>query len=137
MVREELIQAMTASVLEMISPDEALLATAYSPGASRDGETAKGPRGFGAEAGIILLLPYVYRYFEKLVDRVAQKSGDAVCEMIKRWLKNPAMVDDPALIEMVEGDLRIAGLDKHQAAKAAPSVLKTIASYGKDILSGS
>jgi hypothetical protein len=136
MAREELIRAMTTSVLEAVSPDETILAATYSPSHRQDGEAAKGPRGFGAETAIVLLLPYVYRFFEKLVDRVAQQSGDSLHELIKRWLQKPTAAD-PALVAMVEAELCAAGLDKEQAAKAAPSVLKTIASHGNKLVGAS
>ena len=135
MTHEKLIRAMTTSVLEIVSPDEAILATTYSPNSRQDGEAAGGPRGFGAEATIVLLMPFIYRYFEKMVDRVAQKSGDTIYEMLKRWIQKPAAVADPALVAMVEEHLCAAGLDSAQAAKVAPSVLKVVASHGKDILS--
>lgn len=135
MKHQEFVRGMTTKVLEIVSPDEAILVESYSPENRRDGEAARGPRGFGAEAGIVLLMPFIYRYFEKMVDRIAQKSGDAIYEMLIRWIKKPAAIADPALVAMVEEHLRAAGLDSEQAAKVAPSVLKVVASHGKDMLS--
>ena len=125
----ELIKRLTAHVLHSISPEEEVLVDMYDPDSKVDGQTSQGPRGLGAEVALGLLLPYVYRFFEKAVDRIAIKAADSAFDALGQWLRSPKPDSNSTLVEIVRKELLQAGLDQSTAALAAPAVLKALVQH--------
>ncbi|HIV73010.1 MAG TPA: hypothetical protein H9903_18895 [Candidatus Aquabacterium excrementipullorum] len=127
--REELVKDLTGDVIRSISPEEEFLLDEFDPKVRMDGQAAKGPRGLGAEVALGLLLPYVYRFFEKAVDRCVAKAADSAADALLKWLRESTSLADPAALKVVEHELQQAGLDESRAAAVAPAVLKALAEH--------
>ncbi len=135
--KEELVRLLTADVVHSISPEEEFLVESFDPKAQIDGQAAKGPRGLGADLALGLLLPYVYRFFEKAIDRFfekaidrfATKAADSTFDALARWIRGSMSDSDPTFVQVVQRELQQAGLDESRAVAAAPAVLKALAQH--------
>lgn len=68
----------------------------------------------------------VYRFFDKLLDRLAVKAADGGLDLLKQWICTSDEIDDSHLIEFISGELEAAGLDKERARKSAPAILSAL-----------
>jgi len=59
-----------------------ILIDSYDPSNALYGKTAKGPSGFGVEAGIALLMPIVWKLAEKLLSEIYGQSVSALAKKI-------------------------------------------------------
>ena len=126
---DHVVRLLTAEVVNSISPEEAFLVDSFDPKSQIDGQTAKGPRGLGAEIALGLLLPYVYRFFEKAIDRFAAKAADSTFDALARWIRSSKSELEPSLVQVVQRELQQLGLDESRAVEAAPTVLKALATH--------
>ncbi|NMQ29794.1 hypothetical protein E4Q23_19720 [Candidatus Accumulibacter phosphatis] len=126
MVQVQIVKTLTTAVLKELSPEEVFLVEDFDPALQLDGETSSGPQGFGAEAAIAMLLPFVYRFFEKLVDRLASRAGDGGYDLLLRWFRVPSTDDDERIIDLIRKELRLSGLNDELANKAAPVALRVL-----------
>lgn len=127
--KEELVRVLTLDVVRSVSPEEEFLVESFDPRSQIDGQAAKGPRGLGAEVVLGLLLPYVYRFFEKAIDRFATKAADSSIDALTRWIRDSKSDSDPTLVRVVQHELQQAGLEESKAAVAAPVILKALAQH--------
>lgn len=120
------VRQLTADVLDQVDPDEALLVIGYVPDLQQ-GAAARGPMGSGLEVGIALLLPFVFKFFDKLLESVAKRAGDALVDAIKKSLLQP---DDASARQKVraavEQQLVALGIEPAKASVVATAVLATI-----------
>lgn len=127
--KQELVKVLTGDVIRSVSPEEDILIESFDPGANVDGQSAKGPRGLGAEVALALLLPYIYRFFEKAIDRMATKAADSVVDALTGWIRGSKSDIDPVLVQVVQQELQQAGLEKSKAIAAAPAILKALVQH--------
>lgn len=121
MARTSLIRSMTRDVLEMVSPEEAFLVEAYDDKQDAAGSTAGGPQGFGAGEVIVLMLPYVYKFFESFLEGLGQQAGKRVAELLMR----PDAGSDTLKTAIAE-KLRAAGVPETQLGGLADAITEVI-----------
>jgi len=120
------IQILVRDVLEAQSPDELDLVGGYKPSDNKDGETARGSQGIGVTTGIALLLPIIYRFFDKFLDRLASRLADGTIDIMRDWLTHPDKKNDDEMRDYIRSGLHEAGLSDEQLSSVTETVLETI-----------
>ena len=124
MRQPDVIKTLTKDVLEIESPYELNLVDQYDPKSSQNGKTAGGQRGFGISPEIILLLPIIYRFFEKFLDRLATNIADGSFNIVKEWARDPNRQDDEEISKFIRAKLEEEGvLSELQLTSITNSIL--------------
>jgi hypothetical protein len=125
MGNNELTRDLTGSVLSEIAPAEVLLLPSFQPDMDNTGKTAGGPQGIGVHVGIVLLLPYIYRFFEKFLDGAASRAGGASWDMLVRWLRE-SKESDSKIEEIVNNELEKIGVPEDRRPQASASIIRSL-----------
>lgn len=121
------------TVLE-VSPEEVVLIDEYDPDSNCYGRTALGPQGFGVEATVFLILPYVYRFFEKFMDKFASNSADDAYKVVRSWLDSSNELAIDNVRALIGQELRVAGVPEEKVGGLAEGVIKVLRKHGGLIL---
>lgn len=121
MNRISLIKDLTRDVLESESPEEVFLLNSYDPSVNATGTTAKGPQGFGGEVVIVLVLPYVYKFFDKFIERMGTRAADGTWDLVRKWFLD--MDESPSaeiktIIKTEFSSLNIPDVEKNRTIDA-------------------
>lgn len=119
----------TRRVLEVCSPEEVVILDLYKPSERLDGATSKGPLGLGTSSEIVLLLPFVYKFFEILFDEAVTDAGKAAYVHIRKLLATKKQ-DPGEEIKAIESILITDGLNSDKAPAVAQEIYK-VASHNR------
>lgn len=129
-----LIKKLVLETISEVAPEEELLVEDYEPKSESFGKTARGPQGIGVEAVIVLILPYVYRFFEKFIDRIATNVADDGYKVIKDWFESPQKQSEGQIKSLIEVELSQSGLPNDKVSIVAARILTVMRSNDRKIL---
>jgi len=116
----------TRRVLEACSPEEVVIVDLYQPSERLDGATSKGPLGLGTSSEIVLLLPFVYKFFEGLFDGAIKEAGKDAYVSVRNLLR-AKKDDDGEAMKAIESILATEGLKDERAPVVAQEIYKLVA----------
>lgn len=122
MNKAQLVHDLTAKALEQIAPEELFLLADYDPTAAQFGATSKGPQGFGAETAIALAMPFLIKFFEKFIEKLAANAADSTCKKIAGYLATNTKAPTPEVSDAIRQELIAAGLPPGKADQAVSAV---------------
>lgn len=117
---------LTTDTLAIVSPEEVILVAVYDPNRAHNGDTARGPQGFGASEAIVLILPFIYSFFTKYVEALGTEAGKKCFGAINEWLLQK---DDKLLSaarEEIERSLIDSGIPTESVGKSTDAIIKTL-----------
>ncbi len=125
MSNTSVIQKLTSSALAHVAPEELPLLPRYDPTASKPMSGARGPQGIGFESSIIVLLPFVYAFFTKFMEKIAANVADDIYSLFKgdRQLNEEQLAE---LKAQVCEELEIAGLQPENIEEVANAIIISI-----------
>lgn len=126
MSNQTLIYGLTHAVLLQEAADELLLLDEYDPRVDISGATAHGPQGFGGDAVIILLTPFVYKFFEKFVEKIAARAADDGWDLVRRWLVRSDGALYSGVVDLVKAEILASGLAPGDADRVAQRIVAVI-----------
>ena len=115
----------TRRVLEACSPEEVVILDLYKPSARLDGATSKGPLGLGNSAEIVLLLPFVCKFFDALFDEAITDAGKAAYVHIRKLLAANKK-DTGEQVKAIESVLITEGLNNDKVTAVAQEIYKVV-----------
>lgn len=136
MTLERLVNELTGDAISKFAPEESILVESYDPSQANYGAAAGGPQGIGIETAITLALPFVYKFFEELIGRLAAKTADEITIAVKRWLAGEISSDDEELLNDLFREKLIAfGMPAEKALEASKAILSTLKENARKVIS--
>lgn len=133
MSASDLIKVLVFETLTEVSPEEIVLLDEYDPNSKLQGATARGPQGIGIEAVLFLLLPYLYKFFEKFLDCIASDAADYAYKIAKKWLEDNSTSSNEVVRELIKAQLIELGLPPDHIDKVTDVIYKIIQKNSKQI----
>jgi hypothetical protein len=94
--------------------------------------TSRGPLGFGAEAGIALLLPVIWKIIDLILDELAKEATHEFIKRLKAFLFSKAepsatpVESANKILELVRVELESDGIDPARARAVAATLLSVL-----------
>lgn len=119
-------RALTRDVLEDIAPGELFVLEHYSPGADTSGSTSRGPQGFGGNGALILLTPFLYKFFEGFLNRLAIRAADGGWDLVRDWISGSKAVPHEEIEAIVKSNVGTLGLPQERLDEVAASITQAL-----------
>ena len=127
---QSLAKSLTKDVLQTVSPIETLLVDSYDPAGTSAGATARGPQGFGSTTELLLLMPFIYKFFDAFLGKLGGNAGDLLWKTLDRWLAVGAVPDsaaqDRAALDAVRAELQQLGVPEERRQASAEAILRSL-----------
>ena len=120
------VRELTKDALSRVAPDEVFLVGSYDPKTAASGATAKGPQGFGAGDAIVLLLPFIYDFFQKFVEGLASETGKASFVAVTNWIADKSENHSPSARDKIRLTLKETGIPADAVEKTTDSIMETL-----------
>jgi len=129
----ELIREITGGVLRDISPAELFLLPSYDPASRTAGKTSGGPQGFGGNEQLVLLLPFVYKFLETFIAKLASHSADFVWTRLAELVQKPPDPDEN-ILSSISVELEKLGMPPGQIMSASKAILHSLREHRQLLL---
>lgn len=133
MDQKSLVMHLVSKTVSEVAPEETILLDGYDPAIDRYGETARGPRGLGIETAVVLVLPYLYKFFDAFITRIASQLADESTALVKKWLASGGVEFDQHARAIIGKALLDAGLPESKLQDVLASVAEVLLKDGINV----
>lgn len=118
--------SLTRDVLELAAPEELFLLDTYVRGEDNSGRTSRGPQGFGGEMAIIMLTPFLFKFFDTFLNRIATRAADGSWEVLRKWFFEEKTAPGDDVITMIEAEMSRLELPKESRDALSSAITLTL-----------
>lgn len=123
---DPLLKSLTREAIEIAAPEELFLLDHLGSEQTQSPKTFSGPQGFGIEMGITLIAPVLYKFLEKLLERLVAKGAERTGDALLAWIMGNDSSDEPKTYIAIFTQLTNSGLDRAQSEIAARAIMNVL-----------